>query len=424
MNRTFIVIGGIVVVVIVAIAVVGILGVGRVPPPPAAGTVEVWGIEDADVVWQEMINRFQAVHPNITVTYQRFDAAGYENLLVNRLAEGKGPDVFFLPHTWVTKHHDKLFPLPSAAANFSVSDFKNTFVDAAADDLVSDTGEILGMPLYMDTLALFYNKDIFNAAGIAVPPKTWDEVAMVSHALTRVRPGGDIQQSGIALGTGRNTEHSFEIVSALMLQKNAITRSSGTSAVTFDAGAADAMALYTSFSDPTKSTFSWSGTLPNSFDAFAQGQAAMTVGFSRDALRIRDRNPHLNFAVAPLPQISGISRAADWGEYFFPAVSKASMNKEAAWQFVMFAASRAGVKPYLDATHRPSARRDLVGAGTTSEDLAPFWQQSLIARSWPVPDDMPARRVFNDAIDSVVSRTSSPNDAITRLESQLRLLAP
>lgn len=424
MNRTFVIIGGIVALIIAIVAFVILTGAGRIEVLPVAGSIEVWGIRDSENVWQDLINRFQAVYPSITVSYRRFDEQGYEDMLVNRLAEGKGPDIFFLPHTAAVKHRDKMFPLP-AEAEFSVSDFKSAFVDAGADDLISDAGEILGMPIFVDTLALFYNKDIFNAAGIAEPPRTWDEFTAVSRALTVRGPGGDITQSGAALGDSQNIERSFEIVSALMLQKKGIMRSAG-GATSFSAGAADALAFYASFADPLRQNYSWSRRAPVSPDAFARGETAMMIGFSEDLVRIRGRNPHLNFAVAPLPQSAGAGAgaSANWGEYFFPAVSRQSKNKNAAWQFILFASSRQGAQPYLSATGRPPARRDLVGAGATSEDLSVFWRQSLIARSWPVPDNAPTRRLFAEAIDAVLSRAADPSAAVSRLESQLRLLAP
>ena len=421
MNRPLIIIGGVAVVVIAIVAFLILTGAGTRPAPAVAGAVEIWGFGDNENIWQDLINRFQAAYPSVSVVYRRFDRSGYEDMLVNRLAEGKGPDVFFLPHTAIVKHRDKIFPLPKDAG-FSASDFKNTFVDAAADDLISEQGEILGMPMFMDTLALFYNKDIFNAAGIAEPPKTWDSFAALSRLLTVLGPGGDIAQSGAALGASKNVRHSFEILSALMLQKNGIARAVG--ATSFGTGAAEALAFYASFSDALTQNYSWDRNAPDSLDAFAQGDTAMMIGFSEDLADIRERNPHLNFAVSPLPQNAGAGASATWGEHFFPAVSRQSKNQQAAWQFVLFASSRAGVKPYLDAARRPPARRDIAGAGASNEDLSVFWRQSLTARSWPVPDDAPTRRLFGEAMDAAVSRSASPAGAVSRLESQLRLFTP
>ena len=204
-------------------------GVGRRPPTPAKAALEFWGIQDDEENWREVIQDFQEEFPSFSINYRRFEESSYEDLLINRLAEGKGPDIFVLKNSWVTKHKDKLYPLPQELLRFSGRDFQNTFVDAAADDLLSGSGEIIGLPIFIDTLALFYNKDIFNSAGIAFAPKTWDDVILTSRKLTQKNQLGEIQKPGFAFGTIANTEHFFEILSSLILQKgeNIISNKTG-----------------------------------------------------------------------------------------------------------------------------------------------------------------------------------------------------
>ncbi len=424
MSRLFIVIGGIVGIVALIAIVVGVFGVGRVPASPAPVTLEMWGIQDDEAAWTKAFQDVKTVLPYITVQYRRLDENTYEETLVNSLAEEKGPDIFMAPHTWVLKHHDKFFPLPQEAMRFSAADFKNAFVEGVSHELISNKGEILGLPLFVDTLSLFYNKDIFNSAGIAEPPSTWDDVAALSRKLTRINPGGDVASGGIALGGSRNVEHSFEILSALMMQKSEIDPASRPLAPIFSQGAEDAMKFYMSFSDPADKNFSWNNAAPDSLDAFAQGKVAMMIGFAGDIARIRARNPHINLGIAPLPQTAGVATSRDWGDYFFPAVSQRSLHKGAAWQFLLALSSRTAAKTYLDATGRAPARRDLVSVGTASEDLAVFWRQSLIASAFLTPDDALTRRFFAAAIDSVVSHASTPAGAIGYLREQARLISP
>ncbi len=77
---------------------------------------------------------------------------------------------------------------------------------------------VFGLPLGVDTLAVFYNRDLLNAAGIATPPATWTQFQEAVVKLTRVSAGDVIAQSGAALGTSRNVERAFDILSLLMLQ--------------------------------------------------------------------------------------------------------------------------------------------------------------------------------------------------------------
>jgi len=173
MNRTnpliYIAIGVGVVIVAFLFIFAGFLP-GKKPPAPDPVTLEFWGFEDETDVWRGIIQKFQEENRHITVNYQKFDATSYENILVNRIAEARGPDIFMLKNSWITKHRDKIVPLPQDVFQYSTLNFKNVFVDEAVDELITPEGEIRGLPLFMDTLALFYSKDIFNAETIAEPP--------------------------------------------------------------------------------------------------------------------------------------------------------------------------------------------------------------------------------------------------------------
>ena len=173
-KRQLIVIGSIGGVVLILLLIVfGILpGLRSARPVPVS--LEFWGFGDDVEVWREIILSFHEKLPHIEVTYHRFPEETYEETLVNRLAAGTGPDVFMLKNSWVTKHKDKIYPMPPGT-EYSVREFQQNFVDVASQDLLTQDGQILGMPIFVDTLALFYNKDLLNAAGIASPPKDWDE---------------------------------------------------------------------------------------------------------------------------------------------------------------------------------------------------------------------------------------------------------
>lgn len=402
--------------IIIFAAVLLLVGLflGRKPSSPQPASLEIWGVEDEADPWKEIAENFRGTHPEITVNYRRFAKEGYEETLVNRLAEGRGPDIFYLKNSWIVKHRDKITPLPQRTFRFSIKELDEQFADIAAEDLITDKGDIMGLPLYVDTLALYYNKDIFNAAGIASPPRDWEEVSEVSRTLTKTAPAGGILRSGIALGTSRNVEHALEIISALSLQENGEIIS----------GAGAALERYTSFANPRNRNYSWNSRLPNSLDAFAEGTAAMAIGFAADQKRIAAKNPHLNFGVTPFPQIRGAQKSLAYGGYFFPAVSKSSRSAQAAWQFLLFASSRQGAKIYLEKTGRPPARRDLIALKGAVPAAELFAKQALVAKSWPIPDEQAVRRLFEEAVESAVSGFETPNQAARKLGDKLKLLLP
>lgn len=420
MNRQYLIIAGIGAIAIL-IGLAFTFGLGQKPAHPDPVDLEMWGSGDDTEVWEAMILKFREQNPHISVRYRSFAAASYEEMLVNRLAEGKGPDIFLLTSEQLEKQRDKILALPPRFSPLSPGQFSALFVDGASG-LLGEDGTLTGAPIFMDSLVLFYNKDMLEGAGFARPPATWDEFITVSRRLTTTAPNGDILRSGAALGGSANVSHMMELVSALMLQQgDPIARRDGH--VELGDAALRALDFYASFTAPGNPNYSWTGHHPESLHTFATEGAAMAFGYSYDIARVLAENPHLNFAVAPFPQFSR-SAARAYGTYAFPAVSRATKNVETAWQFALFASSREGAAVYLARTMRPPARRDSIGSISDGSAADVFARQALIARNWPVPDEKSARRIFDEAIDGMVRRTYTVSETLGRIRSKLQLLFP
>lgn len=415
-----------VIIVIVAVFLLVFLGVlpGLKSLRPTAVSLEVWGFDDDERVWRDTIKQFENAYPHISLIYRKIDESTYENTLVNRLAEGTGPDVFMLRNSQLITHRDKIFPLPQSAFQFTPRDFAALFVDAPSQELADGDGNILGVPLSMDSLALFYDRDVFNAAGIPEAPKTWDDVIGASRALTKLDESGSISRSGMALGASRNVEHAFEIINALALQNGNTFFDSRSGTLDIGAPTADAFDFYTSFADRTKQNFSWTAILPPSLDSLAEGKAAMAFAFLEDIKRVLAKNPHLSLGIAPFPQLKDAQKQVTFARYPFFTVSKLSKNRGSAWQFVLFTAGKEQAKMLLEKTGRAPARRDLITTRPAKAELEVFHRQSLIARSWSIPNESAVRRLFENAIDGVASKKTAAKDAVDTLRDQLKPLLP
>lgn len=409
-----------VVVLIVILSFVGILPGRKAPAPPAA-QLEFWGIEDEEA-WEETISKFEEKYPTVTIKYRRMPEESYEETLLNSLAGVKGPDIFVIKNTWIEKHKDKLYPFPQQSLQFSVSDFKKVFVDAAYE-LITKEGQILGLPLFMDTPVLVYNKDIFNAAGIAQMPRTWETFMEILPQITRKNSAGDIIISGLAMGTVRNVPHFFEIINSLIIQfgDRIIDQQAGEFQI--GEGTENALNFYTSFADQGRENYSWSPRLGDALDAFAQEKASAAIALAQDLPRLPAKNPHLNFGVLPLLQPASLNIPTLYGSYLVPVVSKFSGSSAAAWSFLSFAALGDGTVPYLQNAKLAPARRDLIALGAASDSSQIFFRQALIAKTWPVPEDKAVRRIFQEAVEGVGSRSLSPDQAASQILSQLSLLA-
>jgi len=181
-----------------------------------------WGVYEEQAAFRDSITAFRALYPNVSITYTLINYADYETRLLQALASGTGPDVWMIHNTWLPQHQDKLLPLPAQMADsgeplLTLPQFKQQFADIAEKDL-TDQGRIYALPLYVDTLALYYNKDIFNSAGIARAPRTWEEFNEAVKQLTLIDEGNNITRAGAAIGTAKNINRSTDILSLLFLQ--------------------------------------------------------------------------------------------------------------------------------------------------------------------------------------------------------------
>ncbi len=320
-------------------------------------TLRYWRVFDDSDAFTEVIADYKAKHPNVNIEYRKLRPDEYEKELVNALAEDRGPDIFSFRNTAVREYAPKILPLPKVRTMPIITikrgvkqetmitlqkipsslpaTVRRNFVDVVGEDVILATADeagassekVMALPLALDTLVLYANRDLLNAAGIPEPPTTWEDFGKQVQKLTRLNQAGKITQSGAALGTSRNVERAFDILSVLMMQNGAkMTDEFGN--VSFqllprELGGArtrppglEALIFYTDFASPLKETFSWDESQPNSLTAFTSGKTAFLFGFSYHRAEIRARAPRMNMAVVPIPQIQGttINQANYWVE--------------------------------------------------------------------------------------------------------------
>ncbi|MGE5425496.1 MAG: ABC transporter substrate-binding protein [Bacillota bacterium] len=376
-------------------------------------TLTYWRVIDDTDTFQPIIDAYRVLHPNVTVKYRKLRLEEYETELLNALAEDRGPDILSIHNTWIRKYQSKLAPMPATITmaypvekgsikkeivtelrsikSPTPKEIRETFVDAVPNDVVIDN-QIYGLPLSVDTLALFYNRDLLNNAGIVQPPAFWNkEFQQNVKKLTKQDASVGIVQSGIALGGSKNIERFSDILSVLMMQNGATMMDGGrvlfntipakNSGNNYNPGL-EALRFYIDFANPGKEVYSWNESLANSLELFASGKLAMMFGYSYHLPAIKALSPKLNFSVAKLPQIEGSMVETNFANYWIESVSKKSQNPEAAWDFIIFATKEAQAKQYLEKTKKPTALRSLVTAQLEDDEIGVFASQVLTAKSW------------------------------------------
>lgn len=418
-------------------------------------TLEYWRVFDGPDTFEEIIKNYNQIHPFITIKYKKLRYEEYEDELLNALAEDRGPDMFSIHNTWMTKYKNKIEPLPEQITmaypveqgsikkeiipelrtkrTIGPKQLKDIFVDVVSHDVVFDDNKIYGLPMYVDTLALYYNRTLLNNAGIATIPKYWNsEFQQSVKKLTKHDNRYGIIQSGVSLGGSDNIERYSDILSLLMMQNGAIMLNDSNQ-VQFHAippafkdddynPGLEALRFYTDFSNPTKEVYSWNEDLNSSMEMFISGNLALTFSYSYSLEDIKNRAPKLNFSVAKMPQIEGNPVDINFANYWIEVVSKKSEYTNEAWDFINFATSQEQVTNYLDKTNKPTALRSIISKQEIEKpELSIFTNQTLTARSWYQGANPQAmEKIMGEMIDSIVNKESELIEAINLAASKVQ----
>lgn len=395
-------------------------------------TIELkyWGVWDDREYLEPIIQDFQALHPNIKITYRKFRYLEYETKLLEAWAEDQGPDLYSIPASWILKYQNRITPQPAdvklafeetkktlgkvetytvvrSVPTFKPWEIKDKFVDVVSEDVVIDN-KIYGLPFSVDSLALFYNRQMLDKAGVATPPTNWDELTEAVKKISKIDLKNNLLQSGIALGAGDNVNRAVDILSLLMMQNG--TTMVDKNGVVFDRPLAGdknyfpgltAVEFYTAFADPLKEVYSWNKNQPNSLDAFISGKAAMMLGYSYDLPVIKARSPKLDFGVVGLPQVKNAEEPINYTNYWVETVSHKAKNAEIAWGFLNFAANQQEVTKYLTAAKKPAALRALIYAQRDDPVVGVFSKQTLTAKRWyQGRDPLKMEQIMKDLIEN------------------------
>ena len=350
---------------------------GKSSPPPATSTgqtttLEYWGLWEPAELMSEVLADFEKNNPGVSVRYTKQSYRDYRQRLQTAIASGNGPDLFRFHASWTPMLSAELARMPASV--YSASEFQKTFYPVAASQLQVQ-GQLVGVPLMYDGLALFYNKEALKTAAVD-PPKTWSELRTLAAKLT-IKSGSEIQRGGVALGNAVNVDHFADIVALLMLQNGAELADPNS------AEGRDALMFYTNFQ---KADGVWNSTLPSSTVAFARGEVAMFFAPSWRAHDVAAINPDLAFGVAPAPQLSDTRIA--WASYWAEGVSQQSKQQELSWKLLKHLSSReVQLKLHSDQAESRSfgeiySRTDLADQAASNEVVRPFLQDAPFASGW------------------------------------------
>ncbi|HEY4496596.1 MAG TPA: extracellular solute-binding protein [Candidatus Paceibacterota bacterium] len=408
------------IVLAVVLIITGVIP-GLRPPQAFKTELSMWGLEDDSAAWKSVIAAYQVQNSRISINYTGFSIEEYEQRLVDALAAGTGPDIFMFHNNWLLKHKNKIFAAPAEVATpITVSEL---FPQVVTQDFIADN-QVYALPISIDTLALLYNKNIFDAKQIPVATSSWEEIHRVIPILREVADGS-LSKPAIALGGSEaQVRNATDILSLIMMQFGAMIVNPQELRAVFSSSGFGLQGLnfYLSFSDPLNASYSWNEKFGDSITAFLNGGTAMVFAYNSDIKEIRSKNPILNFGVLPFPQLKSdfpVNLPSYWGL----AVSNKTRYYADSWYFISSATTDINMsRNYINISGNPPALRTLINDFLTNPNLKVFAAQALTAKNWPHPDPSGVRSVFDNMIKLSLANRTQSNQFLVQAQDEINKL--
>jgi multiple sugar transport system substrate-binding protein len=338
--------------------------------PEATISYSIWGDPQEIANQQAIVDAFHAANPKITVKVDVSDWEPYWDKLQTSLAGGAAPDVFAMDGPLFPDYQsrDVLLDLKP----FIDRDHYDLtqLADQAVEDFKTPDGQF-GLPRDLNVVALYYNKKMFDAAGIPYPDESWDwnKLVDVAKQLT-IRNGNTTTQWGFTTETTDMENYWSELV--WQNGGDIISADHKKSLVGSDEAAGGLQFLQDLI---WKHKVMPDASITDALgDAFEQGQAAMEANGSW--LVATDEAAGLDFGIAPLPK--GSAGQATSINPTGAVVYKGTKNPDAAWEFVKYLASPAAQTKIMELkSSMPANKSVLTGPFATSFDGAKVFADAI-----------------------------------------------
>ncbi|MBQ8951224.1 MAG: sugar ABC transporter substrate-binding protein [Eubacterium sp.] len=295
-------------------------------------TITIWD-EGQRAGLQQIVDDWSA-ESGVSATIQVVDWNNYWTLLEAGATGGELPDVFWMHSNVAQKYmeNDQLLDLTDRIASSDKIDLANYYEGIV--NLYQSDGKQYAVPKDIDTIALWYNKTIFDEMGVAYPDETWtwDDFKEAAKKLT------NDDHWGFALAPGNNQEGYYNTIYSMggyVISED--KKKSGMD----DPNSIKAIQLFTDMiaegSCPDLATVS--ETAPN--ELLCAGKVAMAINGSWMLAGYRDNEyAAANCDVAVLPYTStpddrvSIYNGLGW------AAAANTKNPDAAWSLIEYLGSK------------------------------------------------------------------------------------
>lgn len=397
-------------------------------------TLQWWGVFLDESVVSSLIKEYEDQNPGVKIDYANRWPGGkselasslYKDELNRVLKEGNSvsiPDIFMLENTWVGDYDSYTATAPGDVIDANT--VKTAYYPFVAKDFANND-QVKGLPMWADTLAVIYNRNILTSASVSAPPTDWVNFKQLALNLTQ-RSAGTITRAGFSAGRASNVSSAAEVFNLLLLQNGVtIVNANGQADFSTDSDSVTAANFYKSFEGA--SVGSWDSTFESDALAFLQGKLAMMVAPSwryNDILTFNDKyNLGLSIGVAPIPQLQGQTiPVINWATYWGNVVAQNRPNASASWKFLNWLSQPDQMRK-LNSNLKLNRkffgilypRTDMQQELQTDQYLRVYNAALPTAQTWYMIKGQEVQEAFNKMLD----QTSSNQSSISQLENEIQ----
>ncbi|MEM7025558.1 MAG: sugar ABC transporter substrate-binding protein [Pseudomonadota bacterium] len=298
--------------------------------------VEVITSPQRTEVLQGMVDQFQEANPDVKVEITSLPWGQAFEKLATMVQGGQIPDVVEMPDRWMSLYANN-GQLEDLAPYMAKWDEAGDLTDRTVEfgSYVNDTPYMIPYGFYLR--ALFYNKKLFEEAGLDGPPETLDDFVAASKAISELGDG----KTGYCLRGGPGGTNGYIMMMANMMGHDDYFDEEGNSTLnTPEAieGLQFVIDLYQNGYVP-KDSVNWG--FNEIVAGFYSGTCAMLDQDPDALIAIAERMPAEDFAVAPMP-LGPHGNSFPTIGYAGWSMFTSAEDKDAAWDLIAHLSSRQG----------------------------------------------------------------------------------
>lgn len=364
---------------------------------------------------------YEAANPNVKIEWIDIASQDYNTKVSTMLSGGDDSDIMIVKElsdlqNWLKAGFAVNLDEKIASSGYDMTKY------AGMDKCYTDpaSGAYYALPFRADFWVMFYNKNLFDAAGVAYPTNdmTWDEYAELAKKMTDTEKGN--------YGTHYHTWLSAVANWAVCDGVNTLADGDYEDLKYFYnlyMGLEDAGACMP-YDEVKAANLHYSG-------AFAKGNIAMLpMGYWYVSTLIgyqKDGTADFDFGITAVPHLDGVAAGSSFGSPTGVAINAKSANQDAAWDFISWLCSEEGAKVVAATGTRPAYVSDAVAEVMASADGFPQDDASKaallptnIALEWPIGDGVSEiKTIVNEEHTLIMSRELSVDEGIQEMEDRV-----